>query len=78
MTAVVLVGILTMAGCTRFDREGSIDEFVDGGMSRSMATCVVDGIVDELGEDRAMSDDEPTAEEIEVIQTISLDCAAAE
>ena len=64
------------AGCgTTFDREGSIEEIMEGGFSRSAAECIVDRTVEELGEDRVTSEDDPTPEEAQLFGEIALECA---
>lgn len=67
---------LVAAGCgDDFDRDGAIDEMVEEtGLDRSTATCIVDDIVDEFGEDRVTSDDQPTDEEQVKITEIMTAC----
>ena len=72
----MLVGSLALvaglAACTTFDREGSIQEFVDLGLTEAQATCAVDGMVEEFGEDKLQSDDDPTPEdEAKILEIIS-------
>jgi len=77
----MLVGSLALvaglAACTTFDREGSIQEFVDLGLTEAQATCAVDGMVEEFGEDKLQSDDDPTPEDEAKILEIISNCANA-
>lgn len=66
--------VLGLAACTSFDREGSIQEFVDAGLTEPQATCVVDAMIEEFGEDKLKSDDEPTAEEEAKVIEITTTC----
>ncbi len=66
---------LLLASCgSSLDREGSIDELVESGLSRPVAECVIDTSVDEFGEDRVISDDDPTPEEEARIGEILFEC----
>lgn len=67
---------LLAAGCgSDFDRDAEIDNMVEEtGVDEATATCIVDGIVDEFGEDRVTSDDEPNAEEQAKIAEIMTGC----
>ncbi|MCP3939488.1 MAG: hypothetical protein GY708_29425 [Actinomycetia bacterium] len=77
MAGTVAISLLALAGCSSFDREGSIEQSMDDfGMTRAQAECFVDDMVDEFGEDRVTSDDTPTDEEAEKIFEILATCSA--
>lgn len=75
-----LASLALIAGCGEsVDRDGTIDDIVeqsDGSITRDQASCMVDGWIAELGEDRALelNDEDPTAEEEAAIQDITLGC----
>lgn len=73
-TFIAAALMLLVASCGGFDRGGAIDDLVEAGFPEAQAACVVDGIVDELGEDRVTNDDDPTPEETEIIEEITLGC----
>ena len=73
--ATALLVVVFATGCTTtFDREGSIDELIGQGLNREQATCAVDEMVDEFGEEKLMSDDEPSAADEEILFEIMADC----
>ena len=69
--------VVGLAACTSFDREGSIEEFVDLGMTEAQATCVVDAMVEEFGEDKLKSSDDPTPEEEAKVLEITASCLSS-
>ncbi|MDH3705840.1 MAG: hypothetical protein OES57_07210 [Acidimicrobiia bacterium] len=78
--AFSLAALTLVAGCGEsVDREGTVDDLVEqsnGSVSRAQAECMVDGWIEELGEDRALelNDEDPTEEEEAAISQITLDC----
>ena len=80
-TAVFAVAALALvAGCGEsVDREGTVEDLVEqsnGSINQEQAECMVDGWIDELGEDRALelNDEDPTPEEEAAISQITIDC----
>lgn len=76
-TALAAVVALTMglAACgSSFDREGAVEELMDGGLSEEQANCAVDAMIEEFGEDKLASDDDPTDEEQAIVIDIVSDC----
>ena len=68
---------LTISACgTSLDREGTIDEMVNGGVPRDVATCIVDESVAEFGEDRILelNDEDGTPEENAKLEEITIGC----
>jgi hypothetical protein len=80
--AIVGLAVLSAAGlvaCSdKVDREGTVDEMVEQGIPREQAECMVDRLVDELGDERALelndTDQELTAEEEELMGEVVLEC----
>lgn len=56
LTGVVAIGLaLGASACSgdkKIDKEGSVDQLVEGGMDQATAECLVDGIDREFGEDQ--------------------------
>lgn len=72
---------LSACGDDKVDRQGTIDELVEQGMDEEQAECLVNGVTDELGDDKVLalneSDgeiDDLTAEEQAKLEEITLDC----
>lgn len=84
--AASFAAIALLAGCGEsVDREGTVDEIVEGSggaINETQAECMVDGWIDELGESRALEfndpDKEPTADEQAAIDQITTDCLVGE
>lgn len=75
LTALLGLVALGAAACgSSFDRGDTINELVDSGLDQATAECVVDEMIDEFGEDKLGSDDDPTAEEQAIVQDIMVDC----
>lgn len=75
--AFVLATIFGLAACSAsFDRGDAVQQFIDGGMSAEMAGCVVDGMVEEFGEDKLTSDHDLGQEEQTILQGIVEACIA--
>lgn len=74
--AIVAASLVFTACGGGFDRQGSIDDLMEGtpSLTEEQAACIVDGIVDEFGVDRATSDDAPTEEEAAQLSQISQIC----
>ena len=71
---VCLVALL-VAGCgTKLDREGSIEELMESGLTRPQAECIIDSSVEEFGEEKVISDDDPTPEEEAILTEIAFEC----
>ncbi len=74
-----LASLALMAGCSEsVDREGSIDQLVESGLTQEQAECMVNGLVDEIGDSRAIeitNDPEAaTSEEDAFMAQLGLDC----
>ncbi len=74
IAAISLVVVFATGCTTTFDREGSIEDLMEEGLDRQQAECAIDEMVDRFGEDKLMSDDDPTAAEQEVLFEIMSDC----
>lgn len=80
IAGVTLASLALVAGCGEsVDREGTIDDIVEGSegqINRAQAECMVEGWIDELGEERALelNDEDPTDEENAVIGEITTNC----
>ncbi len=75
--AGLLASALALGACGGIDREGSIDQLVETGLTRDQATCVLDASIDEFGEDRVTSDDDLTPEEEAAMTDIVVECMAS-
>lgn len=72
---VVLAVLLGLSACSAsYSREDTIQDLVDEGLDETTATCVVDGMEEQIGEDRLDDRGDPTEEEIAVITDITTDC----
>jgi hypothetical protein len=67
---------LAVGACSSasYDRDETIQELVDEGLTEDIATCVVDGMEDQIGVDRLDDTGDPTDEEIAIITDITTDC----
>jgi hypothetical protein len=80
MLAAGLVFGLSACGEDEVDRQGTIDNLVEGGMDEEQAECLVNGVTDELGDEKVLAlEDDPdgsslTAEEQEKLGEITLEC----
>lgn len=73
--ALLALLALSLTACGGgYDRQEAIDDLIDGGLDEATAECVVDGMEEEFGEDKLGSNDDPTDEELAIIEDISLDC----
>lgn len=74
---IVLAFAGVAAGCSAsYDRAEFIDELVtESGLEEPVATCVVDGVESQIGEDRLNDRGDLTAEETEILTSIVFDCA---
>ena len=71
---MLILAVFATSCSAGFDREEAINDLVDEGVERSQAECVIDGSIEEFGESKLGSNDEPTAEEEEKIFDIMTDC----
>lgn len=63
------------AACSAgYDRAESIDEFVEAGLTTEQATCVVDGLERDIGEDRLGERGDLTEEEEVIVTDITFEC----
>jgi hypothetical protein len=79
MMALALMAAGGLAACSEeVDKEGTVDDLVESGMDREQAECLVDGLVEEFGDERALelndADEELTAEEQEAMTDLTLEC----
>lgn len=75
LLAALVLSVATLTGCSRFDREGSVDDMMEQfDLTRPQAECFVDDMVDEFGEDRVVSDQEATPEEAAKVLEILQGC----
>ncbi len=72
---VVLAVLLGLSACSAsYSREDTIQDLVDEGLDEATATCVVDGMEEQIGEDRLSDRGDPTEEELAVITGITTEC----
>jgi len=74
-----IVGALFLLGACgddggSFDRDAAVQEMVDSGLDEDTAGCIVDRMVEEFGEETVSSDRDPTAEEIDAMGDITIEC----
>ena len=79
ISAVVLGAMLLLGACggDSFDRDELIQELVDesgGIVDETQASCIVDGMIEEFGEDKLNSNDDPTDEEQAKVLDLTLEC----
>lgn len=76
LLAVVLAFGSVAAACgDSYDRQELIDELVtDTGITEEQATCMADGMEEQIGVDRLNDRGNPTAEEEQVMADIAIDC----
>lgn len=67
---------LAACGGGSFDREGAVEDFVDGGLTDVQANCAVDAMVEAFGEDKLAGDDDPSDEDLEIVGEIVGTCLA--
>lgn len=73
-TVAVAVG-LTACGAS-LDRDDSVQDLIDSGLSAEAAGCTFDAMLVELGEDKMTSEDELSPEDQATIVKIIADCMA--
>ncbi len=79
MLPVVLVAAGLASACSGgYDRAGAIDDFVEGGLTTEQATCVVDGLEDQIGEDRLDDRGSLTPEEETIVTDLAFACVLGE
>ena len=73
---LVAAGLTVLSACgDTYDREELIDELVtEQGIDATTATCIVDGMEDQIGVDRLNDRGDPTAEEEQLIIDITTEC----
>ncbi len=79
--AAALLSLTATACGGGYDRADTIDELVDeggGAIDRDQATCIVDKLEADIGEDRLGSNDDPTAEEEQIIIDATFECVLGE
>ncbi len=74
LPVVLMAGGLASACSGGYDRADAIDEFVEGGLTTEQATCVVDGLEDQIGEDRLGDRGDLTAEEETIVTELAFSC----
>ncbi|MEM9132885.1 MAG: hypothetical protein AAF962_05995 [Actinomycetota bacterium] len=76
LMAMVAGAALVVSACSGgYDRQETIDDLVtDAGVDEATATCIVDGMEAQIGEDRLGERGDPTAEEEEIIVDITTEC----
>ncbi|MDA3039056.1 MAG: hypothetical protein O3C27_05910 [Actinomycetota bacterium] len=73
--SLVFSVLLGLSACSAsYSREDTIQEFVDEGLDEATATCIVDGMYEQIGEDRLDDRGDPTEEELAIITSISMEC----
>ena len=73
--AVVALATFGLAACSEsLDRDAAVQDMIDIGLTEDQANCAVDAMIDEFGEDRLISDDDPTDEEAAKIFEIIAEC----
>lgn len=74
--------IMGLAACgeDKVDKQGTIDNLVESGMDEETATCMVNGLTDELGDEKVLAFSEDpeggdlSAEDQEKVVEITTDC----
>lgn len=79
LVAMVAGAALVVTACGGgYDRQETIDELItEAGVDEATATCIVDGMEAEIGEDRLGERGDPTDEETAIITEITTDCILA-
>lgn len=75
--AAASLAVMLSACSPGYDRAETIDDLVEeggGAISEDQATCIVDRLEAEIGEDRLGSRGDPTPEEEEIIIDATFDC----
>ena len=77
--AALAAGALVLSACSdSFDRDAEVEELVESGLTQAQAECIVDTLVDRLGEDTLNERRDPTAEEEAIVFEITGDCVFGE
>lgn len=76
LTASLIAGsALLLSACSAgYDRADTINDLVTEGIDEPTATCIVDGMEDKIGVDRLGERGDPTPEETELIEQVTIDC----
>jgi hypothetical protein len=72
--ALALMAGLGACGGDSYNRDDAIEQLTDEGVTKEVATCIVDAVEDEFGIETLNANREPTAEEEAKIGEISLGC----
>ena len=73
--ATLALVVMFAASCSSgFDREATIEEMMTDGLTEGQATCLVDSLVDEFGEETVMSDEALGAVDQELVLGITVNC----
>ncbi len=75
MLPIILATAGLAAACSPgYDRAESIDDFVEAGLTTEQATCVIDGLEQQIGEDRLGERGDLTADEETIVTDVTFEC----
>lgn len=76
-SSILILALFATSCAAGFDRQEAIDDLVGEGLPRAQAECVIDGSIEEFGESKLGSNDEPTADDEAKIFEIMTECFSA-